>query len=87
MKSLEKLLLVASLALAAYAAFTLVAGLFFGTLCYQSNCVQRGESGEGFLAYASVYGLVVAFGVVSAWRSYKNLRTVHSNTIAPGGRA
>ena len=86
MKSFEKLVLVASLVLAAYAAYTLVAGLFSGTLCYQSRCAHRGYSGEGFLGYASVYGLAVAFGLVSAWRSRKNVRSFWANTAAPNGK-
>lgn len=86
MKSFEKLLLVASLALAAYAAYTLIAGLFSGTLCYQSRCAHRGHPGESFLGYASMYGLAVAFGLVSAWRSNKSIRTVWANRSAPNGK-
>jgi hypothetical protein len=82
MKSFDKLLLAASLALAAYAAYTLVAGLLSGALCYQSNCVHRGKLGENFVGYAFMYGLVVAFGLVSAWRSHKNIRTARVNQNA-----
>jgi len=86
MKSFEKLVLVASLVLAAYAAYSLVAGLFSGTLCYQSRCAHRGYPGEGFLGYAFLYGMAVAFGLVSAWRSRKNIQTVWANRAAPSGK-
>ena len=86
MKSFEKLVLVASLLLAAYAAYTLVAGLFSGALCYQSRCAHRAHPRESFLGYAFMYGLAVAFGLVSAWRSGKNIRTVWANRAAPNGK-
>jgi hypothetical protein len=86
MKSFDKLVLVASLLLAAYAAYTLAAGLFSGTLCYQFRCAHRGHPGESFLGYAFMYGLAVAFGLVSAWRSRKNFRTVWARA-APNGRS
>jgi hypothetical protein len=87
MKSFEKLVLAASLMLATYAAYTLVAGLFSGTLCYQSRCAHRDYPGESFLGYALMYGLAVALGLVPAWRSGKNIRTVWANKPAPNGKS
>jgi hypothetical protein len=75
MKSFEKLILIASLALSVYAAYTLVAGLYSGSLCYQSRCAHRGTPGESFVGYAATYCITAAFGLASAWRSYKNVRT------------
>jgi hypothetical protein len=86
MKSFEKLVLAVSLVLAAYAAYTLVAGLLSGTLCYQSRCAHRGHPGESFLGYALMYGLAVAFGLVSAWRSGKNFRSIWTNRASPNGK-
>ena len=82
MKSFEKLQLAASVALAAYAAYTLVAGLLSGALCYQSNFVHRAKLGENFVGYAFMCGLVAAFGLVSAWRSHKNIQTSRFNQNA-----
>ena len=72
-RSFEKLILVVSLVLAVYAAYTGVTGLFSGTLCYQSPCAHRGNPSENRFGHVSMYGLGVAFGLVSAWRSYKNI--------------
>jgi hypothetical protein len=55
MRSFEKLILVASLVLSVFAAYTLVAGLYSGTLCYQSRCAYRGSPGESFVGYATMY--------------------------------
>jgi hypothetical protein len=79
MRSLEKFLLVASLGLAAYGAFMLFGGLLSGTLCYQTSCAHRDNPAERFYEYAVVYGGLIAFGLASAWRSLKNLRTVLGN--------
>ena len=76
MKTLEKVILGGSLTLSAYAIYTLVIGLFEGVLCYQSRCAHHGNPGENFGGFVFVYVLVAVFGLVSAWRSNKNLKTV-----------
>jgi hypothetical protein len=75
MKTLERIILAGSLALAAYAAYTLFIGLSEGVLCYQSTCAHRGHVRENFWGYIFLYALMTVFGLVSAWRSNRNLRT------------
>jgi|GEM_PF-2942389 len=76
MATLEKIILVGSLALAAYAAYTLVAGLSNGVLCYQSWCAHQGNPKEKFGGLAFLYALITMFALASAWRSYGNLKTI-----------
>jgi len=75
MKALEKIILAGSLALSAYAIYTLFIGLNEGVLCYQSTCAHRGYPGENFSGFILLYALITIFGLVSAWRSKKNLKT------------
>ena len=86
MRAFEKFMLFASLALAGYAAYTLVAGLVSGTLCYQSRCVHRGNPAESFGGFATVYGLVAVFGFVSAWRSNRNIRNLRARREVVNGK-
>lgn len=76
MKFFEKLLLVAALALATYASYTLIIGFLSDTLCYQSHCAHRDTEEKRFFGYAFLYCLFIVFGFASAWRSSKNIRTV-----------
>jgi hypothetical protein len=64
--------------LAAYAAFKLFSALSTGMLCFQSRCAQRGNPDETFVGYAVLYGMLDAYGLVSAWRSMKGIRAVRS---------
>ncbi len=73
MKSFEKVILIGSLALACYSAYVLVAGISRGILCYQSRCTRYGVPGENFMGYVTMYALFAVFGLVSAWRSKKNI--------------
>jgi hypothetical protein len=80
MKTLEMLLFVASLTLAGWAAYTLAIGLVEGVLCFKSRCTSLGDVAGQFGGYAFVYGNFVAFGLASAWRSYRNLGKVWAAT-------
>jgi len=83
LKTFEKVLLLASLGLAAWGAYALILGFWSGVLCYQSHCAYRGSSSGGFVGYALVYFGMLAFGLASAWRSHRNLKTVWSkNDVA-----
>ncbi len=86
MRAFEKFILFASLALAVFAAYTLVAGLVSGTLCYQSRCTHRGNPAESFDGFATMYGLVTVFGLVSAWRSNRNIRTLRAKREVANGK-
>jgi hypothetical protein len=77
MKNLERLLFIAGLVLAAYAAFTLVTGITSGVLCYQRTCAHRGNLNENFTGLAFLYAVLFIFGLASAWRSGKNLKKVN----------
>jgi hypothetical protein len=83
MATFEKILLVVSLALAAYTAYTLVAGLYNGVLCYQSWCAHQGNPKENFGGLVFMYALIAAFGLVSAWRSHRNLKTISAGRKLP----
>jgi hypothetical protein len=83
MKTLEKVILGGSLALAAYAAYTLVIGLYEGVVCYQSRCAHRGSPGENFGGFILFYALIAVFGLVSAWRSNKNLKAIWATRKPP----
>jgi hypothetical protein len=86
MRAFEKFILFASLALAIYAAYTLVAGVVSGTLCYQSRCAHLGNPAESFDGFATMYGLVAVFGLVSAWRSNRNIRTLRARREVANGK-
>lgn len=86
MATLAKVLLVVSLALAAYAAYTLIVGLYNGVLCYQSWCAHQGNPKEKFGSFVVIYALITAFGLASAWRSYRNLKTIWASKQSSGGK-
>jgi hypothetical protein len=85
-KTLEKILLVASLAFAAWSTYTVVTGLLNGVLCYQSHCARRNIPTEPFTGYAFMYASFAVLGFVSAWRSQKNLKNRWLRSSASNGK-
>jgi hypothetical protein len=75
MHTLEKLLLLASIAFAGFAAYAAINGLHEGVVCYQSRCAHKDTPGDPFFAYFLLYCGLVLLGLASAWRSYKNLKS------------
>lgn len=71
MVKFERLLMAASIGMAIYGAYILVWGLVEGQICYKQHCVLQGK--PYFVAYAWLYVGMIVFGLVSAWRSKKNI--------------